>query len=180
MEKLIKTIKNKTGRVPRTIIIARNRKLKELENLEIIKKEMIDNNLDSELINKYMDEEYEKIDLVYKKKVNDYLSKYKNNEIILTNSEKKNKRDAAIDFLLKNKTFLEENGVKPEQIKKFVDKARYWSGVRLKAQEEYSPERLRSQGYFDYDLSEQMGNLNINSFGKSKLISFEKYLRKLK
>jgi hypothetical protein len=122
MEKLIKTIKNKTGRVPRTIIIARNRKLKELENLEIIKKEMIDNNLDSELINKYMDEEYEKIDLVYKKKVNDYLSKYKNNEIILTNSEKKNKRDAAIDFLLKNKTFLEENGVKPEQIKKFVDK----------------------------------------------------------
>ena len=34
----------------------------------------------------------------------------------------KNKREAAIDFLLKNKTFLEENGVKPEQIKKFVDK----------------------------------------------------------
>ena len=122
MEKLIKTIKNKTGRVPRTIIIARNRKLKELEQLEIIRKEMIDNNLDMELINKYMDEEYEKIDSVYKKKVNDYLSKYKNNEIILTNSEMKDKRADAIEFLLKNKAFLEENGVKPEQIKKFVDK----------------------------------------------------------
>jgi len=122
MEKLIKNIKNKTGRVPRTIIMARNRKLKELDNLEIIRKEMIDNNLDMELINKYMDEEYEKIDSVYKKKVNDYLSKYKNNEIILTNSEMKDKRDASIDFLLKNKTFLEENGVKQEQIKKFVDR----------------------------------------------------------
>jgi hypothetical protein len=122
MEKLIKTIKNKTGRVPRTIIIARNRKLKELEHLEIIKKEMIDNNLDMELINKYIDDEYEKIDSVYKKKVNDYLSKYKNNEIVLTNSEMKDKRKAAIEFLLKNKTFLEENGVKPEQIKKFVDR----------------------------------------------------------
>lgn len=122
MEKLIRTIKSKTGRVPRTIIMARNRKLKEIENLEIIRKEMIDNNLDIELINKYMDEEYEKIDTIYKKTVNDYLSKYENNKIILTNSEMKNKREAAIDFLLKNKTFLEENGVKPEQIKKFVDK----------------------------------------------------------
>jgi hypothetical protein len=130
MEKLIKTIKNKTGRVPRTIIIARNRKLKELEQLEIIRKEMIDNNLDMELINKYMDEEYEKIDSVYKKKVNDYLSKYKNNEIILTNNEMKNKREAAIEFLLKNKTFLEENGVKSEQIKKFVD--REYSIINMK------------------------------------------------
>ena len=122
MEKIIKTIKNKTGRVPRTIIIARNHKIKELDNLEIIRKDMIDNNLDIELINKYMDEEYEKIDNVYKKIVNNYLSKYKNNEIILTNSEMKNKRNAAIDFLLKNKTFLEENCVKLDQIKKFVDR----------------------------------------------------------
>jgi hypothetical protein len=52
-------------------------------------------------------------------------------------------------------------------IKKFVDKARYWSGVRLKAQEEYSPEKLRSQGYFDStDLSQNFNNLNLNSFGK--------------
>ena len=130
MEKLIKTIKNKTGRVPRTIIIERNRKLKEMEHLEIIRKEMIDNNLDMELINKYMDEEYEKIDSMYKKKVNDYLSKYKNNEIILTNSEIRNKREAAIEFLLKNKTFLEENGVKSEQIKKFVD--REYSIINMK------------------------------------------------
>lgn len=130
MEKLIKTIKNKTGRVPRTIIIARNRKLKEMEQLEIIRKEMIDNNLDMELINKYIDEEYEKIDSVYKKKVNDYLSKYKNNEIVLTNSEIRDKREAAIEFLLKNKAFLEENGVKPEQIKKFVD--REYSIINMK------------------------------------------------
>jgi len=51
-------------------------------------------------------------------------------------------------------------------IKKFVDKARYWSGVRLKAQEDYSPEKLRSQGYFDSDLSEDFSRLNLNSFGK--------------
>ena len=96
--------------------------MNELKNLETIKQEMEDNNIDIELINKYMDEEYEKIDEVYKKKVNSYLSKYKNDEIILTNSEIKTKREAAINFLLKNKTFLEENGVKPEQIKNFVDK----------------------------------------------------------
>jgi len=53
-------------------------------------------------------------------------------------------------------------------IKKFVDKARYWSGVRLKAQEEYSPEKLRSQGYFDSDLSEDFSRLNLNSFGKKR------------
>jgi hypothetical protein len=70
-------------------------------------------------------------------------------------------------------------------IKKFVDKARYWSGVRLKAQEEYSPEKLKSQGYFDSDLTEDFSRLNLNSFGKKRmnnkqLISFEKYLHKLK
>ena len=53
-------------------------------------------------------------------------------------------------------------------IKKFVDKARYWSGVRLKAQEEYSPEKLHSQGYFDSDLSEDFSRLNLNSFGKKR------------
>ena len=69
-------------------------------------------------------------------------------------------------------------------LKQFVDKTRYWSGERLKAQREYSPQRLTSQGYFDseYDntLSENFSRLTINSFGKSKLISFEKYLLKLK
>ena len=65
-------------------------------------------------------------------------------------------------------------------LKKFADKARYWSKERLKAQEEFSPERLKSQGYFDSDLTENFSRLNINSFGKSKLISFEKYLLKLK
>ena len=71
-------------------------------------------------------------------------------------------------------------------LKKFADKARYWSKERLKAQEEFSPERLKSQGYFDSDsgISEQMSNLNLNSFGKKKnysnLISFERYLHKLK
>jgi len=122
MEKLIKNIKIKTGRVPRTIVLARNKRMKELENLELIKKEMEDNNLDDELINKYMEEEFEKIDTVYKNKVNKFLLKYENNKITLTQSEMKNKREAAIQFLLKNKTFLEENGVKPDLIKKFVDK----------------------------------------------------------
>jgi len=51
-------------------------------------------------------------------------------------------------------------------IKKFVDKARYWSGVRLKAKEDYSPEKLKSQGYFDSDLTEDFSRLNLNSFGK--------------
>jgi hypothetical protein len=64
-------------------------------------------------------------------------------------------------------------------VKKFIDKARYWSRVRLKAQEEYSPEKLRSQGYFNSDsgstLTEDFSRLNINSFGK-----LEKYLLKLK
>ena len=67
-------------------------------------------------------------------------------------------------------------------LKKFVDKARYWSKERLKAQEEYSPERLRSQGYFDSDsgISENFSRLNINSFGINKLISMKQYLHKLK
>ena len=65
-------------------------------------------------------------------------------------------------------------------LKKFVDKARYWSKERLKAQEEFNPDFLNNQGYFDSDLTENFTRLNINSFGKSKLISFEKYLLKLK
>jgi len=82
---------------------------------------MISNNIDMDKINKYIKEEFGKVEKEYNDKVSDYIEQFNKGEIELTKSEKKVMRGKAIDFLLKNKLVLEEKGAPKEYIDKYVE-----------------------------------------------------------
>ena len=104
----------------RSIILSKNWKKRQLEELTIIKNEMIKNNVSEDLIQKYIDEEYESIEQKFNEKINKYLlNKEKNKD--KTKNEKKQQKNKSIDFLIKNKTFLEKQGVKPDVINEYVN-----------------------------------------------------------
>jgi hypothetical protein len=54
----------------RSIILSKNWKKRQLEELNIIKNEMIKNNVSEDLIQKYIDEEYESIEQKFNEKIN--------------------------------------------------------------------------------------------------------------
>jgi len=110
--------KNKTNKIPRSITMANNWKNKEIE----LRDEMIANNIDNILITKYINEQYDRINLEYETKIKKYNDKQKKLENKNLEKDIKQKRDKAVQFLLKNKAFLEENGASKEYIKKYVDK----------------------------------------------------------
>lgn len=119
-------LNKKTEKKSRTLIIADNKKALKIKQVLELRDEMIKNKIDNKLIKKYLDEEYEKINQEYEEKI----KKHQENELKREEKkikekekkEKKVKREKAIQFLLKNKTYLEEKGYKPEYIKKYVDK----------------------------------------------------------
>jgi hypothetical protein len=106
----------------KAITIATNKRTHELNHILELRDEMIENKIDEKLIKKYVDEQYERINQEYNLRI----KKHQDNELKkqkkLVNQDMKIKRSKAIDFLLKNKIYLEENGYKPEYIKKYVDK----------------------------------------------------------
>ena len=93
--------------------IATNKKNKKINELLKIKEEMINNNIDEEIIKKYIEQEYLIINTAYEKSINKKIDTKK----ILNK-----KRNNAIEFLLKNKNFLEQNNASPEYIKEYVKK----------------------------------------------------------
>jgi hypothetical protein len=116
----------KKEKIPREIVIANNKKQAEIKNVLTLRDEMVANNIDNKLIQKYINEQYEKINLEYEKKITKYNEKTKINTQTQSQQKKikdiKKKREKAIEFLLKNKRFLEEQGASKEYIKKYVDK----------------------------------------------------------
>jgi len=119
---------NQKEKLPRAIVIANNKKQKQINNILALRDEMIKNSIDSTLIKKFMDEEYEKINKEYELKIEKATGEKKE---IKVNSNKKNnptskdikkKREKAVEFLLKNKSFLEEHGASKEYVKKYVEK----------------------------------------------------------
>lgn len=102
--------------------IAENWKKKELKHVFELRDEMEENNIDGKLIKKYLDEQYEKINKQYENKIKKYQDTQLKKQNKTEDKETKNKRKKAIDFLLKNKDYLEEKGYNPEYIKKFMDK----------------------------------------------------------
>jgi hypothetical protein len=119
---------NQKEKLPRAIVIANNKKQKQINNILTLRDEMIKNSIDSTLIKKFMDEEYEKINKEYELKIEKATGEKKE---IKVNSNKKNnptskdikkKREKAVEFLLKNKSFLEEHGASKEYVKKYVEK----------------------------------------------------------
>ena len=111
----------KLNKPPRSITMSENWKIKQIKHVLELRDEMIANNIDELLIKKYIDEQYNKINLEYESKINKYLEKQKNQEDIKMRKDIKQKREKAIQFLLKNKAFLEEKGASKEYIKKYVD-----------------------------------------------------------
>ncbi len=118
--KQVKT-STKTNKPPRSITMAENWKNKEIKHVLELRDEMIANNIDEKLIKKYVDEQYNKINQEYEKKINKYYEKQKKSENKNLEKDIKQKREKAIQFLLKNKAFLEEKGASKEYIKKYVD-----------------------------------------------------------
>ncbi len=113
--------KSKTNKVPRSITMAENWKNKEIKHILELRDEMLANNIDDNLIKKYIDEQYDKINQEYETKIKKYYDKQKKLENKSVEKDVKQKKDKAIQFLLKNKNFLEENGASKEYIKKYVD-----------------------------------------------------------
>jgi tRNA/tmRNA/rRNA uracil-C5-methylase (TrmA/RlmC/RlmD family) len=97
----------------RIIKIATTKKNKKINELLQIRDQMINNTIDIEIIKKYVNEQYEEINLKYLNSIN----KKTNPKKIMDK-----KREEAIQFLLKNKNFLEQNNAKPEYITEYVRK----------------------------------------------------------
>lgn len=97
----------------RIIKIANNKKKKKINELLKIKDEMINNNIDEQIIKKYIDEQYININFIYEKSINKKID---------INIIMNKKRNNALEFLIKNKKFLEENNIDSEYIKEYVKK----------------------------------------------------------
>ena len=97
----------------RVIKTANNKKNKKISELLQMRDQMINNKIDDQIIKKFIDEQYEIINNQYQKNIN---KKSDDKKII------DKKRNDAIQFLLKNKKFLELNNATPEYIKEYVKK----------------------------------------------------------
>lgn len=106
----------------RVLTIAKNKRNREIKYVLELRDEMIINKIDQKLINKYLDEQYIKINQEYEEKIKKYQENKLKKQTKLIEKELKVKRKKAIEFLLKNKVYLEEKGYKSEYIKKYVDK----------------------------------------------------------
>lgn len=113
---------NQKEKLPRGIVIANNKKQTDIKNVLILRDEMLANKIDEKLIKKFLDEQYEKINGEYEKRITKHTENTKNQAKKKSIQENKKKREKAVEFLLKNKTFLEEHGASKEYVKKYVEK----------------------------------------------------------
>jgi len=97
----------------RIIKIATTKKNNKINELLQLKETMINNNIDEQIIKKYIDEQYNIINNNYQESINKKRDLKKNMN---------KRREDAIKFLLKNKNFLEQNKANPEYIKEYVKK----------------------------------------------------------
>ena len=112
MELIITTLKQTN---PRVITMATNWRRKEINIVLGLRDEMIANNIDNTLIETYLKDEYERINIHYNNKIKKFYDKNSNKT---DNKSRKN----AITFLIKNKECLEENGASPMFIANYVKK----------------------------------------------------------
>lgn len=113
---------NQSTKIPRSVVIANNKKQADIKNVLTLRDEMEKNNINDKLIKQFLDDEYIKINEEYDERITKYNAKQNKNNNDKINKEIKKKRTKAIEFILKNKTFLEEHGASKEYVKKYVDK----------------------------------------------------------
>jgi len=109
-------------KLPRAIVLANTKKTADIKKLLGLRDEMTSNNIDPVLIKNFIDEEYDKINKTYENKIRKCNEKQKNNLETKITKEVKQKKKKAIEFLIKNKNFLEEHGASKEYIIKYVEK----------------------------------------------------------
>jgi len=102
--------------LPRTIIIANNKKQKAIKNVLLMRDEMIKTNTNNDLIQTFVNEQYAIINKEHEERINKY-NKTKTEAKTL-----KLKKAKAIEFILKNKAVLEDNGVNKDYITLYVNK----------------------------------------------------------
>lgn len=123
-------------KLPRPIVIANNKKQAEIKNILTLRDEMNKNNINTILVKKFIDEQYDKINKEYEERIIKYNKNHEKNPEIKISKEVKKKRGKAVEFLIKNKNFLEEHGASNEYIKKYVEKQykeinEYYDNVKL-------------------------------------------------
>jgi len=101
---------------PRTIIIANNKKQKAIKNLLLMRDEMIKTNTNNNLIQTFVNEQYAIINKEHEERINKYNKSKTDTKTI------KLKKAKAIEFILKNKAVLEDNGVNKDYITLYVNK----------------------------------------------------------
>ena len=101
---------------PRTIIIANNKKQKAIKNLLLMRDEMIKTNTNNNLIQIFVNEQYAIINKEHEERINKYNKSKTDTKTI------KLKKAKAIEFILKNKAVLEDNGVNKDYITLYVTK----------------------------------------------------------
>lgn len=102
--------------LPRTIIIANNKKQKAIKNILLMRDEMIKTNTDTNLIQTFVNEQYAIINKEHEERINKY------NKTKTEAKTIKLKKAKAIEFILKNKAVLEDNGVNKDYITLYVNK----------------------------------------------------------
>jgi hypothetical protein len=102
----------------RAVTMANNWKKKEVDKILCLRDEMLSKKIDNKLIEEFVNEQYEIINQKYEKKISK--NNMNNNKKELINAMK-TKRKKAINFLLLNKQFLEDKGMSPEYIQKYVE-----------------------------------------------------------
>jgi len=112
---------SKTKKNPRVITLANNWKMKEIKIVLSLRDEMIAHNIDSKLIQEYLDEEYDRINTMYEIRIKKYYDKLNNTTTNIKTNNKK-LREKSIEFLIKNKNFLEEKGYDNTFINNYVTK----------------------------------------------------------
>ena len=112
---------NAMTKQPRAITMATNKKQKEIKNVLALRDEMVNKNIDSQLIQQFVDAEYSRINEEYTKRVNNYNKKQEKMSASGLDKKNSNQKKKDINIIVQNKLYLEEKGVDSKYIKTYME-----------------------------------------------------------
>ena len=112
---------NAMTKQPRAITMANNKKQKEVKNVLALRNEMVNNNIDSQLIQQFIDTEYCRINEEYAKRINNYNKKQEKLAASSLDKKNSNQKKKDINIIVQNKLYLEEKGVDTKYIKTYME-----------------------------------------------------------
>lgn len=106
---------------PRSITMANNKKQKEIKNILALRDEMVHKNIDAQLIQQFVDTEYNRINEEYAKRVNNYNKKQEKLSASGLDKKNSNQKKKDINIIVQNKIYLEEKGIDSKYIKTYME-----------------------------------------------------------